>query len=322
MVPLDGDALPVGLLRTDAAGIVTEANAWFTRWARRDPVGRPLAELLAPIDDFLDGAGRISRMMADPADHARAVLAVRGPDGDGEILTILDASDRYEAGLQLRSSHRLADRTRTRLELVIDASIAFSQASTEGRLAEILALTAARAYRAEESVVLLMGPDGSLYQAAGTNPFAERLDQGTLADGIRQLSQVRKISGTDEAEVLSPTLARIMQESGVRSVIAAPLHLDDGNAGVFACFFRHERQFDQEAAPLADALAGQAARALATIRLQRRLEHAAMHDETTDLPTRHMMSDRIAPAAPTSAPTMMSRLFCSVKPMPAAAQPE
>jgi len=34
-----------------------------------------------------------------------------------------------------------------------------------------------------------------------------------------------------------------------------------------------------------------------------------------------MMYERIAPDEPTSAPTMISRLFCRVKPMPAAAPP-
>ena len=36
----------------------------------------------------------------------------------------------------------------------------------------------------------------------------------------------------------------------------------------------------------------------------------------------HMMYDRMAPDEPTSAPVMMSAMFDSVKPMPAAAQPE
>src|SRR3954470_23582263 len=36
----------------------------------------------------------------------------------------------------------------------------------------------------------------------------------------------------------------------------------------------------------------------------------------------HMMEDRIAPDDPTSAPVMISAVLPSVKPMPAAAQPE
>src|ERR1041384_1690940 len=37
---------------------------------------------------------------------------------------------------------------------------------------------------------------------------------------------------------------------------------------------------------------------------------------------RHMMYDRIAPLEPTSAPVMMSRSFCSMKPAAAAVHPE
>lgn len=85
-----------------------------------------------------------------------------------------------------------------------------------------------------------------------------------------------------------------MRESGVSAFIAAPLRLDDRDAGMFACFFRHPRAFDDEATPLAEALAGQAAQKLATLRLQRRLQHAAMHDETTDLPNRRALEELAA----------------------------
>jgi diguanylate cyclase (GGDEF)-like protein len=83
-----------------------------------------------------------------------------------------------------------------------------------------------------------------------------------------------------------------MQAAGVHALIAAPLQHDGEFFGVFACFFRHPRSFDQEAAPLADALANQATQTLTTIRLQRRLEHAAMHDETTGLPNRRMLEEQ------------------------------
>src|SRR5690606_27331528 len=46
-------------------------------------------------------------------------------------------------------------------------------------------------------------------------------------------------------------------------------------------------------APLAEALAGQAAQTLVTLRLQSRLAHAAMHDETTGLPNRRLLEERM-----------------------------
>ena len=80
-----------------------------------------------------------------------------------------------------------------------------------------------------------------------------------------------------------------MRASGVQSVIAAPLHLEGEVLGVFVCFFHHPRTFDEEATPLAEALAGQASQALTSLRLRERLEHAAQHDETTGLPNRRSL---------------------------------
>ena len=77
-----------------------------------------------------------------------------------DVLLIAEASERFHALTDLRQRYALADRTRSRLQLVMDSSIAFSSASTEERLAEILADTTARAYRAETSTVYLLRPDG------------------------------------------------------------------------------------------------------------------------------------------------------------------
>lgn len=290
MNDLDADALPIGVVRLDENDRVVAANAWFRRWSRDDaPVGRVIGELVVPTADFLDGAGASSTMMASVTVPDRYALVVRGESADGAVLTVMDATDRYEAGSLLRRSHVLADRTQNRLQLVIDAAIAFAAASNEDRLAEILAVTAAQAYRSEQSVVYLSGDDGRMYQRAGENPFTSQLPESDLAGLVLQSQAVIKLSSVDEAAALSPSVAEAMTSSGVLAMIAAPVHIEDVTLGFFACFFRHPRTFDEEAAPLADALAYQAAQKLTAERLQRRLEHAAMHDETTDLPNRRRL---------------------------------
>jgi diguanylate cyclase (GGDEF)-like protein len=291
MSAIDADDLPVGVIGLDHDDRVVSCNAWFTGWAGADPVGRPIGDLLMPADDFLEGTGVRSAMMTLIGGDGRTGLVVRAQRAGGAVLTVMDATDRYDAGVRLRQSHGLADRTRTRLELVIDASIAFSAASDEGRLAEILAQTTARAYRAEESVVFLTDPLGVARRVAGENPFEGLPGTSGFAAHALRLREVLRVSGADEGDAVSPLLGDAMRASGVQAVIATPLLHEGEASGLFACFFHHERSFDQEAAPLADALAGQAAQTLVALRLQRQLEHAAMHDGTTGLPNRRALEE-------------------------------
>jgi diguanylate cyclase (GGDEF)-like protein len=312
---VDVNALPAGLVLLDADDRVVSANASFVEWAGlgSDVIGRPLGEIMtrAPDDLIDDVSGSGPSMMVHSSDPERAALVHRGAHGDGALLTVLDASERYRALRGLRASYALADRTRTRLELIIRASIAFSSATSEDDLAGILADTAAQAYRAEESVVFLLGEDRSFRLAAGVNPFADVFDPVAAAATALTLREVITVTGADGVEQDAPDLARAMRHSGVQAIIAAPLRHERHAYGVFACFFRHSRQFDQEAGPLADALAGQAAQALAGLRLQHRLEHAAMHDETTGLPNRRLLEDQILTRG-TSEGTLRAVLFLDV----------
>jgi diguanylate cyclase (GGDEF)-like protein len=232
-------------------------------------------------------------MMRLPEADGRAALVTWTDVADGQLVTAVDATNRYRALRELRASYALADRTRSRLQLVIDAAIAFSEATSEERLGEILADTTARAYGAEESATLLLGEDRWLRLTAGTNPFDELIQMSLAASFVREMREVVKVSGADEGDALSPALGRAMRATGVEALLVAPLEHEARSYGVFACFFRHPRVFDQEATPLAEALAGQAAQALVSVRLQSRLEHAAMHDDTTGLPNRRLLEERM-----------------------------
>lgn len=293
MTGLDIDALPVGVVGLDAEERIVSSNAWFRDWAGVDPVGRSLCDLLVPVPDFLDGIER-SSMMSSTRDPDRAVLVACAENGDGKLLTIMDASDRMASGNRLRRLHSLADRTQIRLQLIINASIAFATATTDERLSAILAATAAQAYQAEESLVMLYGEDGMLRRTAGINPFDGAFPAASVSSPVRDLHEVIKVSGEEEARRISPALAAAMRESHVDAFIAAPLHLDGVALGIFACFFHHPRAFDEEASPLAEALAGQASQKLAALQLQQRLAHAAMHDEITNLPNRRSLEELAA----------------------------
>jgi diguanylate cyclase (GGDEF)-like protein len=297
MDSIAADEFPGGLLRVDADARIVGANPWIAEWfgvPAEQLIGSTVADLLIPVEDDLltaeSGLGPL--MMRRPQDDRRALLVAWPASSGGMLVTLVDATARYQALRQLRRSYSLADRTRTRLQLIIDAAIALAEAGTEERLAEILADTAARAYGAEESAVFLLDDRRQLRLAAGSNPLGIS-DAAAAASGVGALHEVLLISGADQADALAPELGQVMRAAGVDALVIAPLEHEGVSYGVFACFFLHPRTFDDEAGPLADALAGQAAQTLVALRLQGRLEHAALHDETTGLPNRRLLEDRV-----------------------------
>lgn len=298
-------ALRVGVVHVDRRGVIKETNDWFAEWVGTTPdglVGRPIDEVLVHSQDDLLPAesGGGPWMMLDAASLDRAVMVTRQREVDHEVLVIAEASARWQALADLRRRYALADRTRTRLQLVMDSAIALSSATNEDRLAEILADTTARAYRAEESTVYLHRPDGTTTVAAGRSPLHGAVDLEALIALVNAPHQVRKIVGEAEAEALIPGLGAAMRQAGVHSLVAAPLHHEEIDFGAFVSWFHHDRTFDDEAAPLAEALANQAAQALATLRLQARLAHAATHDEVTGLPNRRLLEAELGDIIGTS----------------------
>lgn len=294
----DTDALPVGVVRLDAGRSIVDANEWFAAWtglSLSEMVGRSIDDVLTQAHDdlFPAGLGPGPWMMLHSLDPRRAVMVTRHSTDDGDVLVLSEASERWAALTELRRRHALADRTRTRLELVMDSSVAFSTATTEQSLAEILAHTAAEAYRAEHAAVYLHQQEGSTALVAGRDPFEGRISYESLIDLVSAPRRIVKVVGPDEGELLLRGLGDEMRAAGVRALIAAPLHHEQMDFGGYIGWFHHDRTFDDEAAPLAEALAGQAAQALATLRLQSRLAHAATHDDVTGLPNRRLLETEL-----------------------------
>lgn len=278
----------------DERGLISNANAWFSEWAGTTAdavVGRPIDDFLqhAQGDLFPGDVGPGPWVMLHSLTPHRAVMMSRHRDGAHDVLVLSEASERFRALTDLRRRYALADRTRTRLELIMDSSVAFATATTEDGLAAVLADTASRAYRAEESSVLLHASDGTSVMAAGHDPLGARFDAEALIGLVSVPRRVVKVVDHAGGERILPGLGEAMRLAGIEALIAAPLHHEETDFGAFISWFHHERVFDDEAAPLAEALAGQAAQALATLRLQARLAHAAMHDEVTGLPNRRQL---------------------------------
>jgi diguanylate cyclase (GGDEF)-like protein len=301
MNALSGDAIPSGMLQVDATNRVVYANAVIAEWVgapTTEVVGRTFDELLRPpassgaaSAEYLVGLMEVANV---DGSNRSVFLAEGTPDADGlRFVTVFDATAQREFRENLQSRHSLVERTQRRLELVIGASIAFAETTSEAELASVLAATTAAAYAAEESVVFLLDDDMVFQHVAGTNPLVGLADADILTARAAELRSVIKISGVDEARAVSPAIGDAFEASGVQSIIVAPIHQGDQQLGILAAFFRHPRQFDEQATPLAEALAGQAARAISALRLQKRLEHAAMHDDTTGLPNRRLLEQQI-----------------------------
>jgi diguanylate cyclase (GGDEF)-like protein len=308
--PIAVDELPCALVELDDHGRVVDANTVLAEWTgidRPELAGRTFDSLLRQHDPEYGLSDTLVRL-ANIDGSSRAVIIERRPIPGGERLVLLDATARAEYEDGLVRSRALQNRTRNRLELIIDASIAFSAATTEKKLVDILATTVAAAYQAEQAAVFLIDGQGRFEEAAGSNPLHSAQETAALVLKAAALRRVMTISGFDAADAVNPVLGAAMRDAGVHAVLASPIQHDDVLFGVFCCFFLHPREFDSEAAPLADALSGQAAQAATTLRLQRQLEHAAMHDETTGLPNRRRLETELLEYAQ-SPSAMIATLF-------------
>lgn len=296
-----GDSIPTGLVRVDAVNRILDANSVVARWTGIDVsalVGRALDSVVAAarLTDPINAEYLVDILEITHSDGSRRPVFVADgtPEPDGSrFVTLFDATAQRRFREGLRHRYGLVDRTRTRLELVIAASIAFAEANSEAELAEILAATTAEAYRAEESVVFLLDENMVFRQVAGTNPFVGLDDADVLSVRATELQSVLKVSGIAAARGIAPSVGAAFDETGVQAMIIAPIRQRNQPLGILAAFFRHPREFDEQASPLADALAGQAARAVSALRLQQRLEHAALHDDTTGLPNRRLLEERM-----------------------------
>ncbi len=310
MRPIEVDDLPCALVMLDADGRITESNDVFAAWtglSHEELNGRAYASLrhrISGVGGRSDGLVRIAHIDGS----TRAVVVDERDNEAGRLLTLVDATERAEHEKALMRSHALQERTRNRLQLIIDSSIAFSAATTEQELVDILAVTVAKAYQAEQSAVFLVDDLGNFTQAAGSNPLHSISETGTLVERASGLRAVLTVSGPSAGDDVTPILGHAMRDSAVDALLVAPIQHDDVLFGVFVAFFLHPRQFDSEAAPLADALAGQAAQAITTLRLQRQLEHAAMHDETTGLPNRRRLETQLLEYGRSSA-ALVATLF-------------
>src|ERR1700709_1517666 len=142
------ESLPSGLVTLDADDRFVDANRVMLDWLGAeivDVVGRQFSDVvIPPSSNDADAEYFVGLSEVVGSDGSRLpVFLAEGPRDDAgrRQVTVFDATSQREFRVGLRKRHGLVERTQKRLELVIAASIAFAETTSEAELAEVLAAT-------------------------------------------------------------------------------------------------------------------------------------------------------------------------------------
>ena len=287
----------------DRSRVIVDANMALEVWASRPSgtlVGMPLSTVLGVDDDELAAAlatGNPGGIRLASTTHGyqetRSSVVIRAVRISGGHTIVAFDPELAAVGEQTRA---LGRRESERLQLLLSASVAFAKTHSEKELGELLSETARRAFNASACSVHT-GEPGSYALVAGENMLAAVWpdDAPPRAEATVQLGRVVTIETPDEADTVVPGigLGAIFKRAGVFSVIGAPIIEDGIPFGAFACYFDQPRTFDDQAVPLAEALAQLAGQVLVRLRLETRLRRAAMLDEVTGLPNRRLFDENL-----------------------------
>ncbi|TFV99867.1 GGDEF domain-containing protein [Leifsonia flava] len=292
----------------DRSRVVVDANIALEVWASRPTgtlVGMTLAEVLGVDDDELAAAlatGNPGGVRLPSTTHSyqetRSSIVIRAVRiSEGHTIVAFDP-ELAAVGDQTRA---LGLRESERLQLLLSASVAFANTRSEEELGELLSETARRAFNANACSVHT-GEEGTYALVAGENMLAGVWpDDAPPRAGLTvQLGHVVTIETPEDADTVVPGigLSDIFRRAGVCSVIGAPIIEDGTPFGAFACYFDQHRTFDDQAVPLAEALAQLAGQVLVRLRLEARLRRAAMLDEVTGLPNRRLFDENLQQTQP------------------------
>jgi len=310
------DDVPCGLVVVDGNGLIVEANAALRGWtgfSNDDLIGRRFNSLLdsgsrllyetrvAPILQLSGSieATSLAIVAADGSSIATLLTAMIADDGRVHV-AIMDARERVDYERELLAARRAAEASELRVRVLQSAAGAFTSSQSEVELAAALAGSVREAFAATSTAVFLVEADGELALAGGTDPFAgstpgHRPQALALASG-----GVVTMSSVASARSFSPDLADAMDAARVSSTSATPITTAEGVVGVLVTHFAREREIDAVHIEVQSALALQAAEVLVRLRLQRQLEHIALHDGLTGLANRELLQfhlDRAVEAA-------------------------
>ncbi len=287
----------------DRSHTIIDANLALEVWANRQPgelTGLPLAAVLGVDSDELSAAlltgnpgGIRLASTAHGYQETQSSVVIRAVRiSGGRTIVAFDPELAAVGERTLALGRRESDR----LQLLLSASVAFAKTRTEEELGELLSETARRAFNATACSVHT-GEPGSFELVAGDNMLASAWpEDGPPRGGMAvEFGRVVTFESPKEADAFAPGLGlrEVFEKAGVSAAIAAPIIEDGLPFGAFACYFDQPRSFDDQAVPLAEALAQLAGQVLVRLRLEARLRRAAMLDEVTGLPNRRLFDENL-----------------------------
>lgn len=303
---------PCGLVVASADGTVVQANDTIITWlgTTRDAfVGSRFTDHLdkgsrlffetrhAPLLSLQGEVREVSLTMVRADATTLPVLvnsAVRGDEGNVHT-AIFDASERASYERDLLGARRLAESSEVRVRVLQASSSAFVSSTSEEQICGALLAAATEAFSATATGVFLLDDEGEFVLMAGEHPLDGLLPRSAprASDEALDLEATITVSVRDD-NTRYTALVEGLRKRRLDSVSIIPLLRNGVPIGVLACFFAREREFDAEFADLQVALSRQAAQAILRVRLQRELEHLALHDQLTGLANRKLILETVA----------------------------
>ncbi|MBU1588792.1 MAG: diguanylate cyclase [Actinobacteria bacterium] len=274
-----------------------------------DLVGEPLSVLLEtrlPLtgSDYVPSDAVLRSRTGTIHPVVVGMLPQRGEHASIAVFDVGPASP-FERGFATATGR--GSRGQERLQILLGASVGFAGAHDELAASELLADVAKSAFRASHVSVHLR-TDDELVRVAGESPLTPFWPEGYQPTGARTLvgGEVIVVNTAADARRFVPEVPmdEVFRKAGIHAAIAAPIIHDGGAIGSFICYFDHPRTFDDEAVPLAEALAGQAGQAIRRIRLEATLRRASMIDAITGLPSRRLFEEEAMQSLSIDAPAV------------------